>query len=229
MTLTAQIQTLIDKVDTVELIRDQIGAILFVEQANQQALAIAASKDPRLWALRIFTGRSNPWGEFTPPPDQINATPIVNIDFDSDDFDKSASNRIERQKTTASYNIDCYGYGLSANVPSGGHTPGDAQASFEAMRAARLVRNILMSSYYTYLGLQGTAWGRWLPSRQLFQPQADPNRIPVEHVVAVRLKLEVEFNELSPQYVAQTLDTLAIGVTRSSDGFLYFEADNPQT
>jgi hypothetical protein len=227
VTLTAQLQTLIDKVDTAEQIRDQIGAILLVEQAHQQTLATAALKDPRLWALRVFTGRSNPWGEFSPAPDQLSATPIVNVDFDSDDFDKSASNRIERQKTTAGYNVDCYGYGVSA-AAGAGHTPGDAAASFEAMRAARLVRNILMSSYYTYLGLQGTVWGRWVQGRQLFQP-SDPTRLPTEHVLAVRLKLEVEFNELSPQYVAQTIESIGIGVTRASDGHLYFEADFPES
>lgn len=45
------LQALIDKQDSVEIIRDQIAAILVQEIANQQALAIADSKDPALWTL----------------------------------------------------------------------------------------------------------------------------------------------------------------------------------
>jgi len=46
MPLVAQIQELIDKVDTSELVRDQIAAILAVEVTNQVQLAESASRNP---------------------------------------------------------------------------------------------------------------------------------------------------------------------------------------
>lgn len=225
MTLTPQITTLIDKVDTSEVIIDQIAAILVIEQANQQTLATAASKDPRLWALRVFVGRANPWAEFIDSPDQLNATPIVNVDFDSSIYDKSASDTFERQRTSALYNIDCYGYGVSA-TSGAGHAPGDQVAGDEAMRAGRLVRNILMSSFYTYLGLQrGTIARRWPEQYQSFQPSNGQQ--PVQNVMAVRLQLRVDFNEFSPQVVAEIMDTIALTVKRGENGAVYFNETIP--
>ena len=215
------LQGLIDKQDNVEIIRDQIGAILVAEVANQMALAVIAAKDPAEWDLRVFTERSNPWEQFlgaTPDP-----TPIVNVWIDNTNYDPNASNVAQRQKTTGTYNIDIYGYGRSADNPGGGHTPGDREAAFELQRATRLVRNILMSGENTYLQMRGTVWGRWPRSISTFQPSIDNNN--VANVIGARLAFEVIFNEFSPQYEAQPLEFLAVDVLRKETGELYFEAD----
>ena len=44
---------LIDKLDTFEIVRDEIAAILATEIASQEALA-AGEPDPTLWRLRVF-------------------------------------------------------------------------------------------------------------------------------------------------------------------------------
>jgi len=169
------ISTLIDKQDTFEIVRDQIGAILKIEIANQMQLATDAGKDPNDWKLRIFTERSNPWEEFL--NEEVDTSPLVNVWFDNSNFDASKSNVVERQASETVYNIDCYGYGRSRDDGATGQILGDKEASFEVQKALRLVRNILMSAEYTYLGLRGTVWHRMPQSITAFQPQLDARQM----------------------------------------------------
>lgn len=219
------IAELIDKQDNCEVVRDQIAAILATEVANQQALATADGKDPADYKLRIYTERSNPWEAFL--NDQTDRSPIVNVWFDSSNFDKGASNIVERQKTEATFNIDCIGFGMSEDVPGGGHKAGDKEAALEVQRALRLVRNILMAAEYTYLGMQGVVWQRWPQSITSFQPQIDGRQI--QQIVGARLAFNVVFNEFSPQVPAVTLELVSAEVSRSEDGEVIVNADYDYT
>lgn len=220
------IQSLIDKQDTFEIVRDQIAAILVTEIANQQVLATAAGKDPDEWKLRVYVERSNPWEQFLNSP-VTDRSPLVNIWYDNSSFDPSASNVSERQKTEGIFNIDCYGYGISQGDGGTGHVPGDKEAAFEVQKALRLVRNILMASEYTYLGLRGTVWTRWPQSITVFQPQIDARN--VQQIVGARLAFRVVFNEFSPQYEADELELLSVDVLRTEDGEIVLEADYDYT
>jgi len=222
--MPALITELIDKTDNSELVRDQIAAIIAVEAAAQEALATAAGKDPRLWRLRTFLERSNPWSEFQEDvADQADATPIVNVSFESASADMSASNVVERQKMAGSFNVDCYGYGLSAAEDDGGHVAGDEAAALEAQRAVRLVRNILMAGHYTYLGMRGVVWKRWPQSVTAFQPAIDGRT--VQQIVACRLVLQVEYSEFSPQVQGEELELISATVKRAETGEIYITAD----
>src|SRR3954470_11247609 len=107
--MPAQITELIDRADNSERVRDQIAAILLVEQQNQQALATLAGKDPEQWRLRIFSERSNPWEVFRDQDaEDFDTAPIVNVTFDNSTFDMASSNIVERQKATGTFNVDCY-------------------------------------------------------------------------------------------------------------------------
>jgi len=223
VTITPQIDALIDKSDNVEMIRDKIAEILLVESDNQQALANVDGKDFRLWKLRVFTGRSRPWEEFSDDPDQVDATPIVNVSFSRGSADLSASNTVERQKFSGTYHIDCYGYGVTQSVPGAGHYDGDAKSETEAHRALRLVRNILMSSFYTYLGMRGVVWRRMTDSVEIFDLPIDSRN--ARNVRGARLTLGVDFNELSPQVQGQLIDTVHVDVLRAENGELYFDAE----
>jgi hypothetical protein len=221
------IPILIDKQDTSELVRDQIAAILLVESQSQMALATAAGKDPELWRLRVFSERSNPWADFIDAPDNgtEDAAPIVNVAFDNETFDGAASNVVERQKAVATFNVDVYGYGKSASQTVG-HVVGDAKAAFEAQRGMRLVRNILMAGEHTYLGMRGVVWRRFPQSITAFQPKVDKR--PVQNIVAMRLGLEVQFNEFSPQVTGETLELVSLRVNRDVEsGELLMLADFP--
>lgn len=216
---------LIDKQDTVEIVRDQIAAILALEVSSQMSLATAAGKDPELWKLRVFQERATPWENL--PSKTQDRSPIVNVWWDSCTFDMSASNVVERQKSSASINIDCYGYGKSANNPGGGHVAGDQNAAEVAQRAVRLVRNILMAGEYTYLALRGVVWRRWVDNISIFQPQQDSEN--VHHIVGARLSFRVEFNEYSPQVQPVTLELLSVDVKRTEDNEIVVEADYDYT
>lgn len=216
------IDTLIDKVDNSELIRDQIAAILVTESASQQALAVAASRDPAPWKFRTFVERSDPWAEWMDDA-PADTSPIVSVRFDNSSFDGAASDVVQRQKAVGIFNIDVYGYGVSADS-SGGHVPGDMVAAFECQRAMRLVRNILMAGTYTYLGFARGAlvWKRWPQSITCFQP--DKGEKAMQQVSGARLALEVHFSESSPQVTGVTLETLTATVKRASDGLVYLTA-----
>ncbi len=215
------IATLIDKMDNIEIIRDQIAAILVTEVASQMALATLAAKDPDDWKLRVFTERSNPWEQLL--NSQTDTSPIINVWVDNANYDKSASNIMERQKTEAIYNIDCYGYGRAKTDGGAGHIPGDRDAAFEVQRALRLVRNILMAAEYTYLSLRGLVWSRWPQSITIFQPQLDSHT--AQQIVGARLAFRVEFNEFSPQIIPEVLELVSVDVIRAEDGEIVLEAD----
>src|SRR6478735_6325253 len=101
--MPALITTLIDRRDNSELICDQIGAILLAESTAQQALAAGAGKNPKLWKLRVFTERTNAWEMWLDAPSASKAkpdfdrSPIVNVSFDQETFDKSKGDPHERQ------------------------------------------------------------------------------------------------------------------------------------
>lgn len=213
------IEALIDKQDNFEIIRDQLAGIIVSEISSQIELAKLAGKDWKLWDLNVYLERSNPWDKF-----RRDSTPIVNIWCDNASFIEGQSNVSDRQKVEWVYNIDCLGYGLSHDDPYAGHYPGDQAAAFAAHRAVRLVRNILMSAHYRYLGLQGLVWQRWPLNITVFQPPSTERN--VHNVVGARLPLRVQFNETSPQYEAEnTLEYIAIDIEKYSDGLVTLKAD----
>jgi len=215
------LELLIDKQDTVEIIRDQIAAILVLEVVNQKALSVLAGKDPALWDLKVYLERSNPFEAFQ--NDNPDVTPIVNVWFDNESFDKSASNLVERQKGVGIFNIDVYAIGITES-DGVGHKPGDREASFEAQRAIRLIRNILMAAENMYLQLtRQTAWDRMPQSITLFQPTIGEQ--PVQNVMGARLALSVSYNEFSPQVNGEIMELLSVDIKRAEDGQLVAEAD----
>jgi hypothetical protein len=226
--MTARITELIDKRDNVEIIRDEIAAILKLELTNQEALAADAGKDPHGWRVRVFSEASNPWGEYqhAPPNDSPDAAPLVNVWLNNVNYDGASSNIVERQKATATYNLDCYGYGQSEDNFEGGHVAGDARAATESHRALRLVRNVLMAATYTYLGQAKEGrfvWKRFPQSVQMFQPMIDGR--PATHVVGARLALDVELNEFSPQVQGVPIELVSTEVKRAGTGEVLLTAD----
>lgn len=224
--MPALITELIDKVDSFEIVRDQIAAILKVESENQVALARTAGKpDPAQWALRVFVERSNPWEAFQDDDEderfrRVDRTPIVNVWFQRATFDKNRGDAVKTQAATPGiFNIDCYGCGV-ARDRSTGHDAGDELAAREAQRAVRWCRNILMSAQYFRLGFPrsttGIVLGRWPDSIEAFQPKQDERS--VQQIDAARFALAVEFNEYSPQVVGQPLEIVASEVTRGVGG-----------
>jgi hypothetical protein len=206
-----ELTQLIDKQDTFEIIRDKIAVILATESAAQVALATTAGKpDPSLWALRVYAERATPWDDYT------DGDIIVNVWYDSSSVDESASNTVRNQTMRGTFNIDVIGFGVSKPKQGGGQIPGDELAAANAHRGLRLVRNIIMASSYTYLGLRGLVGQRMPQAISSFQPQL--NSKPTDHAVGARLALAVRYEEFSPQFEPVTLQELSVTITRAEDG-----------
>lgn len=223
--MTARIQTLIEGPDHFELVRDKVSLILAEESVAQQALATLDGKDPEGWRLRVFIERSNPW-EFLrtddgrPPADRA---PVVCVWFDTSNIDEKASQQIDRQQYNMVLNLDVYGIGVT-EILTDGQRPGDEMAVLEAQRAARLVRNILMSDSYTTLGFApylGVVGQRTVSGITSFQPEfANQN---AAHVSAVRLTLQVKVSENGPQTPAVILEELS-AIVKNGEGEVVVDA-----
>lgn len=211
--MPALLTTLLSTRDNTEVVRDQIAAILAVELAHQGELGL----EP---VPRVFIERSSPWGPLVETPPSM--VPIINVWFDTASFEGMASNIVSRQRCDATFNIDAYGFGSSAETDGVGHEPGDLVAALACQRALRLARQILMSAHYTYLALRGLVWKRWAQSLGVFQPPADAR--VAHHVVAGRLALAVQFNEFGPEIEADEIETLALEVFRTPTGELLMSA-----
>jgi hypothetical protein len=202
------LQELIDKQDTIEVVRDQIALIITAEAYNQQQLAIAAGKDPDDWKLRVFTEHSNPLEQYLNTP-VLDKSPLINVWTDRAGYDKNRGDVVKEQQAVGVYNIDCYGYGSSGPTVDG-HEPGDQKAAAEAQRAMRLVRNILMASHNAYLQLRGTVGQRWVQDTSLFMPSSETQQ--VSNVIVGRLGFEVAFTETAPQYQGSVLEQVNVTV-----------------
>jgi hypothetical protein len=156
--------------------------------------------------------------------------PILNVWLDSvSHSDKSSHVRGERG--LAVIHIDCYGLGIARQEVSG-HSPADEEAATNAQRAARLVRNILLSEHYTYLGSpqeafsSGNQWcfGRKIRGLQIFQPEIDRNS--AQRVVGARITLEAEIKLRVPEAQGQTINFVHAEVRRDTvDGKLLVQGD----
>lgn len=213
------IASLIDKTDNLELVRGAVATILAAETVSQQALATAASEDPRLWTWRVYEERDRPWSAFLAAAQagtaQLDVPPIVNVSIDSATVDRSASDPVKHQVYDARILVDCYGFGLSEADGGGGHVPGDKRAREEAQRVARLVRNVLMAGDYTYLGLRGVVSRRMVSTIQAHSA-ADPSS--GMNVATVQLVLDVRLAETTLQVEAVNIAGIDVDVERLSDG-----------
>jgi len=218
------IQNLIDKTDNFEIVRDKIAQILADEVASQKALAIADSKDPLLWDLNIYIERNNPWEKWLNQNDDV--APIVNVWFENYNTDDGSTILSSQSVISSKYNIDIYGLGVSKNNSGGGHYAGDEESARAVQNAFKLVRNILMSSTYTYLDLRGTVSQRKILSVTAFQPEQQSGQtIQAQRVQAIRLVLDVRLIEYSPQYEGETLEYISNDIKRDSDGAIIAQAD----
>ena len=219
------IAELIDKQDTFEIVRDKIAEILVTESANQVVLATNAGKqNPEDWAFDVYVERSNAWERFIDDPE--NPTPIVHVWYETSTFDRSASDVVKNQKSDSSFNIDVYGYG-ETRFDANSQTPGDKEAILETQRVIKLIRNILMSAEYTYLGLRGTVWGRWPESIHMFQPEI--NDQVSQNISGGRIRFDVSFSETSPQIPGVDLEYVSACVERTEDGQVVLTADYDYT
>jgi hypothetical protein len=215
--MKAIISTFLSTPDNVELIRDQIGAIIALESANQYALAIKAEVDDADdYDIGVYIENARPWdlsGEKKDSP-----FPLVNVMLEKV-INESGSSAVSSQKYTATFDLDCYGCGNLA----GGETD-DQQAARKAWKVARIVRNIVMAGEYTYLGLQKIKDVQCVSSRKITKMSSGISGNMAESAQAVivcRIELAVTYYESSPQATGVEMEPMVFACEDSTGKILF--------
>ncbi len=223
---TPKITTLIDKYDNMELVRDEVAAVLALEKNNQIVLATAAGKDTALWNFDVYSERSSPW-ELVEDADGkiIRQVPLVNVYLASASNLGTSGDDVNLAVYNTVINIDCLSAKANKTV-DGTMIKGDKLAALDVQRVARLVRNILMAAVYRKL-IAGVTTARMIQSITMFQPNINDH--PAQHCVGARLVYACTVNEYSPQYDAPELELVSGEATRGDDGAVLFGTDFDET
>jgi len=196
--MQSNIKSLLNTPDNAELIRDQIAAILKNEFLNQKELATAAHQilinDIKDYDIKVYIENSRPWmllGEKS----SNNPFPLVNISLQDTMHNGGAISG--KVKYIGTFFIDCYGLGNYQPENASEWEPDDSLSAKRAWLVARITRNILMSGFYAFLGMQGTVLKRNIESITTVVPTGLENS--AISITACRIKLNVELFENSPE------------------------------
>jgi hypothetical protein len=180
----AHIKELITEPDTLEIVRDQIAAILSLELQNQYAIAVEdGAANAAEYHIPVYVENTRPYeaGDDNPLPRFVNVL-LPKVDA------PEANPRLGMQKEQAVFWIDC-----CARGNDGGNFRDDRSAGIRAWKVTRLVRRILMSDYYTYLGLRGTVGSRIVTSMEAGTPEKI-SESALAYVI-IRVTVAVQFLE----------------------------------
>lgn len=143
--MTAQITELLSAADGYETVRDAVAVILTEEIEAQRMLAGADSED---YSLDVYVERFAPLEAWA---DEENEVPVATVWLARYVNDRAKST-VDSQRGEATYYVDVFAQAKDADNPVGGHIAGDLLSRKRLHRAIRLIRQILMSGHYTYLG-----------------------------------------------------------------------------
>jgi hypothetical protein len=179
-----EIHELISEPDNAEKLRNRIAFIIKGETQNQYTMAQEQGEpDAEDFNFRVFMENARPYDT---GGDHQTVEPIVNISLQKiEEMDGNA--RLGPQKEKATFIIDCIAFGYEA---AGDWN--DKAAAMRAWKAARVIRRIIMSEQYTYLGLRGVVGSRVVASIETGFPT---NGGDAHTVAAARITLDVQFLE----------------------------------
>lgn len=162
--------------------------------------------------------RFSPWdtGEF----------PVVNIVYNSGNFDKSRGSHSD-QTHSGAYLIDCYAR-ADAVENAGIIRPMDESAAISLHLLVTKIYYSLMTEVNRDIGLPiGKVVSPWIERIEKFIPTE--NNVPVEGIIAVRITLTMQFKEFPPIGTGNTLEIIE-AITDTEDGGLVEQTfDNLQS
>ncbi len=169
--------------DNIEVIREQIAALLVLDLEEQYRLAKEA-EDPNKkdYDVSVFMEKDNPI-QFVEKAE--NPFPLVNVSLESAEQAGSTAT-VNRQSMTATFYVDVYATGNTDSLEDKG-----MKASMKAWKTARLVRRILRAETNTYLRLRGIV-GSVSLSFQSGEPADVQSAIRVK---MVRVTAKVDYTE----------------------------------
>jgi hypothetical protein len=195
---TPEINDLISDPDNVEKLRNHIAFTIKGETQNQYAIAKEqGAPDADDYNYRVFIENARPYDTEN---DEPTIEPIVNIMLQKA-VPAEGNSRAGPQKEKATFIIDCITFGADGN----GEDWNEKAAAIRAWKAARVIRRILMSEQYTYLGLRGLVGSRTIVSIETGVPE---NGGDAFSVVAARMILEVQFMERAIEISGPILEAI---------------------
>jgi hypothetical protein len=178
-----KIYELISEPDNAEKIRNHIAFIIKGEAQNQYTIALEkGAPDADDFNFRVYIDNVRPYDTGGEPATEL----IINIMLQKTEA-VDGNPRMGPQKHKAAFLIDCIAFGNDA-----GEEWDDKAASARAWKAARIIRTILMSEQYLYLGLRGIIGGRVIKSIEMGVPENGGDALTV---VTARIMLEVQYLE----------------------------------
>lgn len=182
--IECECKELLSEPDNIEYIRDQIGAILSAELANQFALAQeAADPNARDYNIAVYIENDDPLQYVD---GGANPFPLVNISLASAEKD-SGSTSINKHNMSATFLVDVYATGNTENGENA-----TMRASLKAWKSARIVRNILCAENYAYFKMRGIVSGRDIVKYEAGNPAS---ATAAARVKIVRITLNVDYIE----------------------------------
>lgn len=196
----AEINERLNLPDNIEVIRDQISAIIHTEMRNQFELA-TAEDDPVAddYLATVLVENDEP----LQAGGDNDLFPIVNVSVEEVRLDGGAS--VNTSNRVALLKLDCYQVGNTSGKFAG------RTAMIKAWKLARCVRAILESDQYTYLFLRGIVSKVRINSMQGGYPAGMENS--AVKVAAVRINLEVTYDQSSPQTTGPGLNILPVVIS----------------
>lgn len=172
--------------DNIEIIREQIAALLFLDLQRQHEIALE-KEDPNAadYDVTVYVENDDPMQYVDDEAEDSNPFPCVNVSLDSSDGDGGTAS-VNKQTMTAQFFIDCYATGNTSSTADFG-----TKASLKAWKTARLVRRILRAETNTYLRLRGVV-GKVSFKFQSGEPNSVQSAIRVK---MVRITVSVDYVE----------------------------------
>lgn len=178
--------TLQNEPDSIEIIRDQIAALLAVDFAHQAELAAEAGvKSKRDYDVSVYVENENPLQYVDDEEPESNPFPCVNVSVDSSGNERGTGS-VNKQSMVATIFLDAYATGNTGSSEDFG-----MRAGLKAWKTARLCRRILRAEKNTFFRLRGIV-GNVGWKFQAFEPDNSQSAIRVR---IVRITLTVPYVE----------------------------------
>jgi hypothetical protein len=168
------------------------------------------AKDAEDYNFRVFIENARPYDTEGEPP----VTPLLNIMLQKA-APMDGNPRIGAQKEKAVFVIDCIAFGND-----GGEAWNEKVAAARAWKAARVIRRIIMSEQYAYLGSRGVIGSRNITSIETGVPE---NGGAALSIVTARIILEVQFMECAISAPGTILEAINFTLDPSSGEVLINE------
>jgi hypothetical protein len=162
--------------------------------------------NPADFNIGVYLERERPW-QLTENSEGKNPFPLVNVKLAGYRKEKEPGSTVNNQKYIGDFIIDCYAQG----APDNPDYFDDTDATIRAGKLGRIVRQVLMSGYYTYLGMRKIVRRREITEAGTGTPTDKTGNIDdsAVSVTICRILFAVFYSEESPQAAGVELEGIS--------------------